>query len=113
MSNTENAPWELIDCFAGGGLASFGFRAAGMRIVSAVDNSAEALSVYKLNFQHSISCATLGPGMSEYKLPDPGPRLHVHLSPPCQELSNANVVGYALRKITCSALHVEKYGHAK
>ena len=89
MSDTEDPPWELIDCFAGGGLASFGFRAAGMCVVSAVDICAEALGVYKSNFQNNISCATLGPGLSEHTFPEPRPRLHLHLSPPCQELSNA------------------------
>eukprot|EP00966_Prymnesium_polylepis_P189150 4382227-Prymnesium_polylepis.6 len=89
MSDTENAPWELIDCFAGGGLASFGFRAAGMRVVSAVDNCAEALSVYKLDFQTHVSYAALGPELLEHTFPEPRPRLHLHLSPPCQELSNA------------------------
>eukprot|EP00966_Prymnesium_polylepis_P082028 1900407-Prymnesium_polylepis.1 len=80
MSDTEDAPWKLIDCFCGGGLASFGFRAAGMCVVSAVDNSAEALGLYKLilNFQTHVSCATLGPGLSEYTFPEPRPRLHAH-----------------------------------
>ena len=87
--STPPPPWELVDLFCGGGLFSFGARAAGMRVVAGVDCCAEALGVYKLNFTTQVSCATLGPGLSVYELPEPRPRLHVHLSPPCQELSNA------------------------
>lgn len=82
-------PWELVDVFCGGGLYSFAARAAGMRVLSAVDCSAEALSVYKLNFRVNVSCATVGPDSTEFTFPEPQDRLHVHLSPPCQELSNA------------------------
>ena len=90
MSTSEDCPpWELLDAFCGGGLASSGFRAAGMRLVGAVDSSPEALSVYKLNFATRVSCATLGPSLEEYQFPAPRPQLHVHLSPPCTELSNA------------------------
>ena len=82
-------PWDLVDVFCGGGLFSHGARAAGMRVLSAVDSSADALSVYKLNFSCDVTCATVQPGCTDFALPAPRERLHVHLSPPCQELSNA------------------------
>lgn len=86
---SEGPLWDVIDCFSGGGLFSLGAQAAGMQIRECVDNSPDALSVYKLNFPVNVSCATLGPGLSEYAFPKPRPQLHVHLSPPCTELSNA------------------------
>ena len=83
-------PFDLVDVFCGGGLYSFGARAAGMRVVAAVDSSADALRVYKSNFTSPISCAEVGPrGSTDFAFPAPRERLHVHLSPPCQELSNA------------------------
>ena len=82
--------WELIDCFCGGGVFSYGARASGMHITHAVDFCPEALDVYKQNFPEAkVSCATLGSEVAEYMFPEPRPKLHVHLSPPCQELSNA------------------------
>ena len=88
MSET-NAAWQLVDAFCGGGLFSFGAASAGMRVVEAVDCCPEALALYKLNFKTDVSCASLGLGLQEYTFPKPRSRLHVHLSPPCQELSNA------------------------
>ena len=60
-----------------------------MRVVAAVDSSADALQVYKSNFTIPVSCAEVGPGCTDFAFPPPRERLHVHLSPPCQELSNA------------------------
>ena len=82
-------PYDLVDVFCGGGLYSFGARTAGMRVVAAVDNSADALRVYKSNFTSPVSCAEVGPGCTTFAFPAPRERLHVHFSPPCQELSNA------------------------
>ena len=82
-------PWDLVDVFCGGGLYSFGARTAGMRVVAAVDSSADALRVYKSNFTSPVSCAEVGPGRTDFAFPAPRERLHVHFSPPCQELSNA------------------------
>jgi len=82
-------PWDLVDVFCGGGLFSFGARAAGMRVLSAVDCNANALSVFKINYQVNVACATVGPGRTDFAFPAPRTRLHCHLSPPCQELSNA------------------------
>ena len=82
--------WELIDCFSGGSVFSYGARASGMHITHAVDFCPEALDVYKQNFPEAkVSCATLGSEVAEHIFPEPRPKLHVHLSPPCQELSNA------------------------
>jgi hypothetical protein len=88
-SDPPCAHWELVDLFCGGGLFSFGARFAGMRVAEAVDCCPNALSVYKLNFDARVSCATLGPGRTDFTFPEPHARLHLHLSPPCQELSNA------------------------
>ena len=82
-------PWDLVDVFCGGGLYSFGARAAGMRVVAAVDSSADALSVYKSNLSVHVTCAEVGPERTDFTFPPPREWLHVHLSPPCQELSNA------------------------
>ena len=82
-------PWDLVDVFCGGGLYSFGARTAGMRVVAAVDSSADALRVYKSNFTSPVSCVEVGPGRTDFAFPAPRERLHVHFSPPCQELSNA------------------------
>ena len=60
-----------------------------MRIAAAVDSSADALSVYKTNFSVPVSCVEVGPGRTDFAFPAPRERLHVHFSPPCQELSNA------------------------
>ena len=88
MRETER--WSVFDCFCGGGLFSFGARAAGMNVVLGIDNCPNALQVYKRNNPRAtVECATLGPGRTEAVLPSPRPQLHAHLSPPCQELSNA------------------------
>ena len=85
-----SSSWDLVDVFCGGGLYSFGARAAGMNIIAAVDNSADALSVYKNNFcSVQAACAEVGPGLADFAFPEPRERLHLHFSPPCQELSNA------------------------
>ena len=63
-----------------------------MKMASAVDCSADALTVYKLNHQSEaqyVSCASVGPEKTEFTLPPPRPNLHAHLSPPCVDLSNA------------------------
>jgi hypothetical protein len=95
-SDDESAEpdWELLDCFSGGGTLSLAARDAGMRNSVAVDNSADALRVYKENFRYTrVHCATLGPGHDEFTFPAPRERLHCHLSPPCVELSNAKTNG--------------------
>ena len=93
MSSESDAspppPWDLADVFCGGGLYSFGAHTAGMRVVAAVDSSADALQVYKSNFTSPVSCAEVGPGRTDFAFPAPRERLHVHFSPPCQELSSA------------------------
>ena len=72
-SDDEGASsWELLDCFAGGGTLSFAFHAAGMTVGVGVDNSADALRVYKENFRHTrVHCATLGPDHDEFTFPAP------------------------------------------
>ena len=78
----EQQRWQLCDVFCGGGLFSHGAMAAGMEVASAVDCSADALVVYKLNQkpQTEVACATVGPDKTEFAFPPPRPNLHVHLS---------------------------------
>jgi site-specific DNA-cytosine methylase len=54
-SDDESADWTLLDFFCGGGTLSFAARDAGMRVGVGVDNSADALSVFKLN-SHAPAC---------------------------------------------------------
>ena len=86
---------ELVDIFCGGGLFSYAARAAGMRVIFAVDNDSNALLTYKANFPTTVvKCASVGPGAegceTEASIPEPAPNRHIHLSPPCTQISSAN-----------------------
>jgi len=87
---------ELVDVFCGGGLFSYAARAAGMRVIYAVDNDSNALLTYKANFPETrVKCASVGPGAedgweTEVNIPEPAPNRHIHLSPPCTQISSAN-----------------------
>jgi site-specific DNA-cytosine methylase len=84
-SDDDSADWELLDCFCGGGTLSFAARDSGMRVSVGVDNSADALTVFKRNFPHArMHCATLGPEDAEFVMPVSRARLHCHLSPSCE-----------------------------
>ena len=87
---------ELVDVFCGGGLFSYAARAAGMKVIFGVDNDSKALLTYKANFPEAkVKCASVGPGAedgweSEVLIPGPAPNRHIHLSPPCTQISSAN-----------------------
>ena len=83
--------WDLVDVFCGGGCFSFGARTANMKPIAAIDCSHSALNIYKRNHSEcaTVSCQKVGPDCPDISLPDDRDRLHVHLSPPCQNLSNA------------------------
>ena len=52
-----------------------------MRVVASLDCSADALSVYKLNFSAHVACVEVGPERPDFTFPEPRERLHIHLSP--------------------------------
>jgi len=83
---------ELVDIFCGGGLFSYAARAAGMKVIFGVDNDSNALLTYKANFPDAkVKCATVGPGSDDdVTIPEPAPNRHIHLSPPCTQISSAN-----------------------
>jgi site-specific DNA-cytosine methylase len=87
---------ELVDVFCGGGLFSYAARSAGMKVVFGVDNDSKALETYKANFPEAkVKCASVGPGAdadweNEVDIPCPAPNRHMHLSPPCTQISSAN-----------------------
>ena len=82
-------PVEWYDFFCGGGLAAYGARAAGFAVAQGVDNDPITLRAFARNFPEAGALnLRLGPG-DEAPWPDPTPSVHVHLSPPCGELSSA------------------------
>jgi site-specific DNA-cytosine methylase len=83
------APHRWYDLFCGGGLAAYGARAVGFEIVRGVDHNPDAIAAFQRNFPEAeAKLRTLGEE-SEAQWPDPVARIHVHLSPPCGELSSA------------------------
>ena len=83
--------WELVDVFCGGGLLSYAARVAGMKVIYGVDNDSSALLIFKANFPEAkVVCVTVGPGGDDALLPSPAPNRHIHLSPPCTQISSAN-----------------------
>ena len=86
-TDAHGAQW--YDFFCGGGLAAYGACAAGFAVAQGVDNDAVALAVFKRNFPDAQTQElTLGPA-KDIHWPLPAPNVHVHLSPPCGELSTA------------------------
>ena len=86
------AQMEFVDVFCGGGMMSYAARAAGMKVIWGVDNDSSALLTYKVNFPEAkIVCASVGPGADdEVAIPGAAPNRHIHLSPPCTQISSAN-----------------------
>ena len=91
----------LIDLFCGCGGFSTGAVQAGAKVLLAVDCWEEALAVHKLNHPETTHLNTkLGGDVEEFalgliglieSLPS-GSRVHLHGSPPCQELAGANAL---------------------
>lgn len=82
----------VVDLFCGGGGFSEGARAAGCDVVLAVDCDAEALQVHASNHPSTTHvCARLPDDALHARLLDHVREgAHVHASPPCQKLSQAN-----------------------
>ena len=77
---------KFVDLFCGIGGASAGCKSVGMQVALAVDADEEALAVHKLNHPKCKHlCLTLP---CSFPLPT-GP-IHIHASPPCQAVSQAN-----------------------
>lgn len=90
----KNRALHWVDFFCGGGLASYGARTAGFKIASGVDNDPDALKAYRRNFTDArtidLKLGPLDDKDDKIPWPDPAnPRVHLHLSPPCQDLSIA------------------------
>ena len=85
----------VVDLFCGVGGFSCGARAAGHRVVLAVDNNAELLQAHEANHPECVHvCAELPSGLDVDAMLPPGPPLrregapwHLHGSPPCTKLS--------------------------
>jgi site-specific DNA-cytosine methylase len=90
----------VVDLFCGAGGFSEGARQAGATIVLAVDSWKEALDVHAANHPHCEHwCEELGGDVEEFagrvkallaKRVPTGGRVHIHASPPCQNLSSVN-----------------------
>jgi site-specific DNA-cytosine methylase len=90
----------VIDLFCGCGGFSTGAQQAGAKVILAVDCWKEALMVHEANHPETEHlCTTLGGDMDEFasfltgfidlNVPS-GSHVHLHASPPCQEISKAN-----------------------
>lgn len=86
-----------IDLFAGGGGFTEGWIQGGGEVALAIDNWPEAIETHRLNHPDvPILNMELGGSIRDLcrvvydHLPDGEYHLHIHGSPPCQELSNAS-----------------------
>ena len=80
----------MCDLYCGLGGFSAGALRAGATVVVGVDNDYVPLKLFGANLPGSqVALATLGPGGDSADLPPPATDLHVHLSPPCTDLSPA------------------------
>lgn len=88
MRGSTHAP-KFVDFFCGIGGASQGAADAGYEVVLAVDSWADALSVHKKNHPDAFHICTELPSTMSMPLPTSG-QWHLHGSPPCTKLSQAN-----------------------
>lgn len=80
----------ICDLYVGLGGFSAGAIAAGANVIMGVDCESVPLRMWSANVPSGRAVlARLGPGGDTIGLPAPSPGLHVHLSPPCTELSLA------------------------
>ena len=78
---------KIVDLFCGIGGFSEGARLCGHHVCIAIDNDPALLETHSKNHQHCEHlCVTLPEGMPDISLQD----VHIHASPPCQSLSQAN-----------------------
>jgi site-specific DNA-cytosine methylase len=100
MLNTLETMLYVIDLFCGAGGFSEGAKQAGATVVLAVDCWKDAIDVHNANHPECEHwCEELGGNVGEFagrvrslidmRVP-PGGRVHIHASPPCQNLSSAN-----------------------
>ncbi len=90
----------VIDLFCGCGGFSEGARQAGANVILAVDNWKEALDIHELNHPETTHWDTeLGRDIEEFSVKlkrfisdnvPAGKHVHIHSSPPCQNLSAVN-----------------------
>ena len=90
-------PIIVVDLFCGIGGATVGFILGGAKVVLAVDNWIEALKVHEHNFPDIPTlCIELGGDLPEIArlikdaLPSYDFHFHLHGSPPCTDISQAN-----------------------
>lgn len=79
----------VVDLFCGIGGFSEGARAAGHRVVLAVDADQGALDVHTKNHPECVHVCTMLPPSTKLPFPRSG-QWHLHGSPPCQKVSQAN-----------------------
>lgn len=79
----------VVDLFCGCGGLSLGFEKAGMEVVAAFDNWAEALAVYRNNFCHPAIQADLMDVNSSVETIRPYRPDMIIGGPPCQDFSSA------------------------
>ena len=84
----------IADLFYGCGGFSKGAEMAGGKVILAVEADPKIAEVYRLNFDHTVQVKTLGDDVDDIvsDLMPHAQSLHLHGSPPCQSLSNANCV---------------------
>ncbi len=80
---------KVVDLFCGCGGLSLGFEKAGMNVVAAFDNWADALAVYRNNFSHPAICADLMNIDDSVKAICPYAPDMIIGGPPCQDFSSA------------------------
>ena len=91
---------QFVDLFCGMGGASCGARSAGMNVALAVDSDPDALALHRLNHPNcKHACVSL-----PCSIPLPRGPIHIHASPPCQAISQANRSTSRTRRQ--SALHL-------
>ena len=78
---------DICDAFCGVGGFSSGAMAAGCTVILGIDSDKVPLQHWAANTKGSAIRATIG--SDEIDWPDARPDLHVHLSPPCTNLSKA------------------------
>jgi len=78
---------KIVDLFCGIGGFSEGARLSGHDVCIAIDNNPDLLKTHSKNHKHCEHlCVTLPEGMPDISLHN----VHLHASPPCQSLSQAN-----------------------
>lgn len=83
---------KVVDLFCGTGGFSCGAVMAGADVVLAVEADNKIAESYRKNFDHTLVVEALGPeNVDKYvQLIRSIPHVHLHGSPPCQKLSQAN-----------------------